>query len=76
MTDINIFGRLFTINIGRVTVSFNAPEITIDKAGITILAITWVGHIESPIYNYKYYSFCILGFGIGVQVRKKEESHA
>lgn len=74
--DINLLGKLFTINVGRVTVEVAVPEIQLNKTGLTIHVITWIGCYDSPVYNHRYFSFHILGFGIGVQVRKKEESNA
>lgn len=73
--DISLFGQLFTINIGRSTVAVNVPEIIFDKSGLSILAHTWIGFIYSPTYQHRYFSFCILGFGIGVQIRERGEGH-
>ena len=72
---INIFGRLFTINIGRVTTAINTPEITLDNTGLSIWAPTWIGGLRSPDSGYNYFCFCVLGFGIGVQVREKGKEH-
>lgn len=73
--DINLFSQRLMITVGRVTVAVTLPEITLNKTGLTIMTITWIGHEDSLIHNHNYFSFCILGFGIGVQVRKKEKSN-